>query len=130
MRALILWFLRWFYRQPGTVTLARAEAISMTDILVTWALPAETPRRAAVDHVRLEGRLVADPPLPFSPIADVPADDEQARTVTNPIPGLWEFSCVIVDVLGQEGAPLIFQADREVGFDLPGQVVSASAVVT
>lgn len=82
-------------------------------VTLVWTLGPVSTRQLAIDHVRVEGRMVSadsNNPFPFTKIADYPPTDANAPTgfdgqaiIQNVDPGDWEYQGIPVDVAGNEG---------------------------
>jgi hypothetical protein len=126
VRRAIEFLLAWLLGRVYRVTIE----VDMSSITANWTLPSASPLRREIKHVLVDGRLIADPELPWSPINVFPKDDPQTFTIDNPIPGPWQFRFTIIDVADRSWTPLVVDAGDEVPFDETAQVGNVEIVVT
>ena len=97
----------------------------MSNVRLTWDLPAPTARQRAIDYVRVDIRV--DPSLPWTEQTRVLPADIQEVLFADEAPGLHFYQVTVVDVAGVESLPAEVSAD--VPFDAPAAVVNLLATV-
>jgi hypothetical protein len=83
---------------PGDLISLRAEYVA-GNVRLNWVLPSVGGRQAALDHVLIEGRVVADPELPFTALNEVPVT-ETTLLLEQVSPGEWEYQGTVFDTNG------------------------------
>lgn len=98
----------------------------MSNVRLTWNLPAVGPSQAPIAGVRIE--INADPAtLPWVEQDTVLVDAPQELLFVDAAPGTMFYRATVIDAEGNEGAP----ADTSVAvpFDPPGTVTNLTATV-
>ena len=111
-------------RRPRRVRRFRG-TVDMSNVRLTWDLPAVGPTQRQIDYVRIDFRV--DATLPWTEQDRVTPDVAQELLFQDVAPGLYFYQATVVDVDGVEGPPV--ETSVDVAFDGPGSVANFTATV-
>ena len=97
----------------------------MSNVRLTWDLPAVTPRQRPIQFTEISVRV--DPSLPWTVQDTVAPDVTQELVLFDVAPGDHFYRAVIVDADGVRGAEV--ETNIAVPFDPPGVVSTFTAVL-
>jgi hypothetical protein len=97
----------------------------MSNVRVTWALPAVSARQKPILHTEISVRV--DPSLPWTVQDTVTPDVTQELVFFDVFPGDQYYRAVVIDIDGVRGAEV--ETSIAVPFDPPGVVTDLNAVL-